>query len=130
MTLQLRGCSNIVMKNTIISYRANLRTEKEKKNLQQIIEAEQLPPEPERGIMLGVVLPNQRMICRKFTQNEKGDNVCIRAVSQELLLSDPTYLHVDLIQAFNVPKGIDPGRAGSEWENSLYHSRQRMLQQT
>ena len=50
--------------------------------------ASQLPPEPEDGIALAVVLPSHKRVTRKFATTAKGADVVIWVASQEELLGE------------------------------------------
>ena len=72
------------------------RKNEEKQNLQQQIEkikeaAENLPPEPQNGISIAVVLPNQKRIMRKFNPEELAQDVYTWVAADDTLIKDETY---------------------------------------
>ena len=95
-----------------------IRMNQEKEKINQKIEkikemASKLPPEPETGIIIAVVLPNQKRITRKFDPKELGMDVFTWVSSDDSIINDETYVvGYDLQSAF-LPN-LDPEKSLSE----------------
>lgn len=61
--------------------------------------ASRLPPEPEDGIALAVVLPSHKRLARKFSRTAKGEDVVTWVSAQEELLNLEDPLKFELRQA-------------------------------
>ena len=83
------------------------KAKEQKENLQKLIEnikqeAEKLPPEPETGVSIAVILPNQKRIIRKFDPNEQAQDVYTWVAADDSLIQDETYsTEFDLVCPFS-----------------------------